>query len=92
MLYVSGASQASLRAVANLRRLLERYKAGLVSLTICDVAREPESAERDQISFTPTLCKRAPEPVLWLVGDLSQPQSLIELLVFHGVIPKHGYR
>ena len=90
MLYVSGASQASLRAVANARRLLERYKHGVVSLSICDVARE--RAERDQISFTPTLCKRAPGPVLWIVGDLSQPQSLVELLEFHGAAPKYGYR
>ena len=92
MLYVSAASQASLRAVANARRLLERYKPGVVTLSICDVAREPDRAERDQISFTPTLCKRAPEPVLWILGDLSQPQSLIEVLELHGAPPKHGYR
>jgi circadian clock protein KaiB len=92
VLYVSGASQASVRAVANARRVLSRYRRGAVALSVCDLASEPAQAEHDQIAFTPTLCKRSPTPPMWIVGDLSRPQPLIELLGLYGVHPTHADR
>jgi hypothetical protein len=92
VLYISSSSPSSARARANLTRILRRYKSRQISLTVHDLHREPEFAERDQIAFTPTLCKRAPEPPLWIFGDLSSPQPLIELLEFYGVESTHGHR
>lgn len=92
VLYVSAASPASVRAVVNAKRILREYKTADVELTICDLARDPLAGEDDQIAFTPTLCKRTPEPPMWIVGDLAQPGPLIELLEFYGVQPTHGNR
>lgn len=92
VLYISAASPASVRAVVNAKRLLREYKAADVDLTICDLTKDPSAGDRDQIAFTPTLCKRAPEPPLWILGDLAQPGPLIELLEFYGVQPTHGNR
>ena len=92
VLYVSAVSPASVRAVSNARRILRDYDAGAVSLSICDLSANPAAAERDRIAFTPTLFKREPEPPMWILGDLAQPEPLLELLAFHGVTPTHGHR
>jgi hypothetical protein len=92
VLYVSPASPASVRALANLRRILRRYPARKVSLTVCDLAADPDAGALDRVAFTPTLYKRAPEPPLWILGDLSEPAPLLDLLDFYGVHPTHGHR
>ncbi|HZP48493.1 MAG TPA: circadian clock KaiB family protein [Vicinamibacterales bacterium] len=90
--YVSASSASSGRAVANARRILRGFDARDVSLTICDLSADPAAAEDDQIAFTPTLCKRAPEPPMWILGDRTQPEPLRERLEFYGVTPTHGNR
>jgi hypothetical protein len=92
VLYVSGASASSVRAVSNARRILRGYDVQEVSLAICDLAVDPSAAEGDRIAFTPTFCKRMPEPPMWILGDLAHPEPLVELLEFYGVTPTHGYR
>ena len=92
MLYVSAASPASVRAVANARRILGAYRTGQVALAIHDLTADPSAGESDQIAFTPTLCKRAPAPPMWILGDLANPEPLLELLELYGVTPKHGHR
>jgi len=91
VLYISASSPASVRAVANLRRLLRHYKRGQIDLTVCDLTTDPSCGEADQIAFTPTLFKRQPEPPMWILGDLSRPEPLVELLEFHGVEATHGH-
>jgi hypothetical protein len=92
VLYVSPASPASARALTNARRILQRYRSRDFAFSVCDLAGDPLAAERDQIAFTPTLCKRSPQPTVWILGDLSRPEPLIELLDFYGVHPTHGHR
>lgn len=60
-------------------------------MRVCDLTRDPSEGDRDQIAFTPTLCKRRPEPPMWILGDLSRPEPLVELLEFYGVKPTHGH-
>jgi circadian clock protein KaiB len=88
---VSGSSTSSIRAVANLRRLLRGYRDGQVAVSIRDLALDPAAGEHDQIAFTPTLCKNAPGPPMRILGDLSNPQPLVELLEFYGVDRKDGH-
>jgi KaiB domain len=92
ILYVSALSPSSVRAVANAKRILGQYKSSQVALTVCDLAQDASAAERDQIAFTPTLCKRRPEPPVWILGDLTHPEPLLELLAFYGVETRHGHR
>jgi len=92
VLYVSTASASSIRAVVNAKRILSAYRGADVSLTVCDLMLDPSAGERDRIAFTPTLYKRAPEPPMWILGDLARPEPLEELLAFYGVHPTHGHR
>ena len=41
-----------------------------------------------QFVFTPTLVKRRPEPRAWILGDLSDPSVLTDLLHMCGIEPR----
>ena len=58
---------------------------GEVKLRVCDLAREPERAESDNVLFSPTLVKVWPEPKMWILGDLSERDVLTDLLSMCGV-------
>jgi len=80
ILYVSADSPRSANAINNIRRVLSRYRSDKVRLTICDLARDPAMGNADSIAFTPTLVKRSPGPRTYILGHLTNPDVLIELL------------
>jgi len=84
-LYVTIPWPSSLRAKANLGRVLARVPEGLVHLNVCDLAREPLRAELDNVLFSPTLVKVWPAPKMWILGDLSEPEVLTDLLALCGI-------
>ena len=88
VLYVSSASPASIQARRNLERLLERFDAAQVKVTVCDLVRDPLAGEADRVAFTPTLVKRYPEPRMWLLGNLREIELLSDLLRVSGVDPR----
>src|SRR6185436_17820540 len=85
ILYTSSESEKSQRAVRAIRQILERYDAAQVRLTICDLSTRPHAGDEDAVVFTPTLVKRAPGPRTWIVGNLEQPDLVIDLLEMSGV-------
>jgi circadian clock protein KaiB len=76
-LYVTGATERSLRAIANVKDLCERYLEGRYDLEVVDIYQQPALASRDQIVAAPTLVKRLPVPVRYLVGDLSRTEQVL---------------
>ena len=76
-LYVAGETLYSKRAIKRLRRILDQRIRGVYSLKIIDVAENPEIAEADKISATPTLTKEIPFPAQQYVGDLSNPENML---------------
>jgi len=84
-LYVTLPWPSSLRAKANLTRVLSRVPEGQVRLVVCDLAHEPERAEKDNVLFSPTLVKVWPAPKMWILGDLSESEVLIDLLALCGI-------
>jgi len=84
-LYVTLPWPSSLRAQKNLSRVLSSIPDGEVRLNVCDLAREPERAERDNVLFSPTLVKVWPEPKMWILGDLSETAVLSDILLMCGV-------
>jgi hypothetical protein len=54
---------------------------------VLDLARAPERAEHDNVVFTPTLVKRQPAPRAWILGDLSDPAVVTDLLYMCGIEP-----
>lgn len=80
ILYVSAHSPRSATAIENIKRVLEGYKSGRVSLTICDLSKDPSRGAADSVAFTPTLVKRSPGPRTFILGHISSPELLMELL------------
>jgi len=85
VLYVSPASPACVQARRNLEQLLEKFDVSQVRFSICDLGREPTAGDADRIAFTPTLVKRYPEPKMWVLGNLREPQIIADLLRACGV-------
>jgi CheY-like chemotaxis protein len=86
-LYVSSFSPPSLKARRNMERLLKDFPDHIV-FDVCDLAENPQRAENDNVVFTPTLLKRRPEPRAWILGDLSDPAVVTDLLHMCGVEPR----
>lgn len=80
VLYVSSASSHSQRAVEVLKAVLENCEPGMVSLTVLDLSHEPHAGADDRIAYTPTLVKVFPEPRAWVVGNLDNPQVVLDML------------
>ena len=76
-LYVTGATERSLRAIANLKAVCEQYLKGRYHLEVVDIYRRPELLRRDQIVAVPTLIKKLPVPMRRMVGDLSRTEQVL---------------
>ncbi len=85
VLYTSAASEKCQKAIRTVERVLERYNATQVRFSICDLSSSTAAAEEDSVVFTPTLVKRGPGPRTWIVGNLDQPDLLVDLLEVSGV-------
>ncbi len=80
ILYVSAQSPRSASAVRNIRRALAPFNSAKVKLTVCDLSENPLAGAADRIAFTPTLVRRAPGPRTYILGHVSSPDLLLELL------------
>jgi circadian clock protein KaiB len=80
-LYILGRAPSSETALANLKRICDRYvRQKPFSLEIIDVLEHPQAAEDARVTATPTLVKRAPAPVAYVVGDLSATEVVVRAL------------
>ena len=80
ILYVSAQSPRSVSALRNIKRALARFKSSNVKLTVCDLSENPLAGAADAITFTPTLVRRTPGPRTFILGHVSNPDLLMELL------------
>lgn len=80
ILYVSPHSPRTAAAVADIKSLLARFDSSRVKLTICDLSQNPGAGAREGVAFTPTLVKRSPGPRTFILGHLTNPALLLELL------------
>lgn len=80
ILYVSSQSARSANAIENIKRVVARFASDRVRLTICDLSRNPTGGEADAITFTPTLVKRSPGPRTFILGHITNPELVAELL------------
>ena len=77
MLYVTGQTPNSQRAIANMRRVCEEELGGEYDLVIIDVLERPQLAEDERILATPTLIKELPLPLRRVIGDLSDTDKVL---------------
>ena len=79
ILYVS-ASPRCARATATIQGVVSRFPKERVALTIHDLSTDPSQGVEDSISFTPTLVRRRPRPRTFILGDITNPEIIVELL------------
>jgi circadian clock protein KaiB len=76
-LYIAGRGPNSVRAIANLRAILQKHLALQHRLEIVDVLEQPERSLKDGVLVTPMLLKLSPEPKLKIIGDLSETANVL---------------
>jgi len=80
VLYVSRHSPKSAAAVSTIKRVLSRFRSARVNLTILDLSEHPNAGSADSVAFTPTLVKRSPGPRTFILGHITNPDILVELI------------
>jgi circadian clock protein KaiB len=78
--FVAGDSWRSQRVVDALHALCQANGISDHTVEVVDVLRDPASAERDQVLALPMVMRVAPEPVVRVVGDLSDGRLAAEVL------------
>jgi circadian clock protein KaiB len=76
-LYVAGQTPKSIVAFRNLKNICEQYLAGLFQIEVIDLLENPTLAAGDQILAIPTLVRRLPQPVMRIIGDLSNTERVL---------------
>ena len=80
-LYVAGGLPNSLRALANIKAYCRAAGTERLTLTICDVLENPETALADSILLTPQLVVTIGTVRHVLVGDMTDLDVLRRVLV-----------
>jgi circadian clock protein KaiB len=76
-LFVSGASDASAHAIANVREICDVHLSGHHELTIRDINQQPTRPGDYHVRATPTLVKAQPLPLRMVVGDMSDHAKVL---------------
>lgn len=76
-LYVAGETPRSLRAFANLREICEKHLHGRYEIEVIDLLVNPQLARGDEIVAVPTLVRQLPEPLVKVIGDLSDHERVL---------------
>ena len=75
ILYVGAQSPRSLAAVENIKKILDRCHSSRVRLTVCDLSADP-----DAVAFTPALVRKTHGPRTFILGHITNPEIVMELL------------
>jgi circadian clock protein KaiB len=76
-LFVSGMTPRSSRAVQNVRAICEEHLQGRYDLEVIDIYQQPTLARGEQIIAAPTLVKKSPAPLRYIIGDLSSTERVL---------------
>jgi circadian clock protein KaiB len=76
-LYVSGSSSRSATAIANVRRICDKYLPGLYDLEVIDIYQQPLATKTARVIAVPTLIKELPFPPQRIVGDMSNAEPIV---------------
>lgn len=87
-LYVAGQTPKSVLALKNITKYCNEYLAGIYSIEVIDLLKNPQLAEGDQIFAIPTLVRKVPEPIRKIIGDLSNEEKVLVGLNIRPMSPK----
>lgn len=80
ILFISGMSTKSSRAIENLREICNKYIPDNFDLEIVDITNNQNQAVEYQIIGVPTLIKISPNPKRIILGDLSDTDKVLRIL------------
>jgi circadian clock protein KaiB len=80
LLFITGTSDLSMRAIRNVRSVCEGHLADRYDLKVIDVNRNSSLMSSYDIVAAPTLIKISPAPHRMLVGDLSNTARVLKAL------------
>jgi len=76
-IYVSGLSPYLSRSMEKLQKVLDEKFKGQYTLKIIDILENPELSAEDNIFATPTIVRSLPEPLLKMIGDISNTEKIM---------------
>ena len=76
-LYITGTTERSSQAIANIRSLCEEFLKGHYDLEVIDIYQQPIEAGKQQIIAAPTLVKELPVPPKRLIGNLADRDKVL---------------
>ena len=79
-LFVAGHTPRSVRALSNLKRILNRHVRGEIDLQIIDVFEHREQARDSNVVAIPMLIKERPLPARRILGDMSNEAKTLAAL------------
>jgi circadian clock protein KaiB len=79
-LYVTGDTQNSAQALANLTAICREYLPNRHHVEVVNLLQEPQRALADGVLMTPTLVVLSPSPVRTIVGTLNQTDLVLHAL------------
>ena len=79
-LYVAGRTPRYEAAHLHLKQLCKEHFAGNYSIEMVDLLEHPERARTDNVIAIPMLERVSPEPIVRIIGDLSDKQSVLGAL------------
>ncbi len=85
VLFISGASERSRVALANIKVIANEHLKGRYRLSVVDLYQQPQRAREHEIIAVPTLVRRLPAPLRRLVGDLSDGDRV---MIGLDIVPK----
>ena len=86
-LFISGATEHSKLALANIKAIAEKHLKGHYRLTVVDLYQQPELARKEGIVVAPTLVKKLPLPLRKIIADLPDEESVLTGL---DIVPKRA--
>lgn len=76
-LFVAGSNPRASEVVRKTKEIVERFTTDCV-VDVVDILDDPDEAEAQRIIATPTLVRLQPLPQRRVIGDISDPQTLID--------------
>lgn len=80
-LYVTKNSSSSIRAIKNIQLIKKQYLKEKTKIEVIDIYENPEKLFENAIVSIPTLIRKKPLPEIRIIGDLSNEQEVIKLLI-----------
>lgn len=88
-LYVTGTTSRALEARRKTSEIVEHFLSDC-QLEVIDILERPDLAEQDRIIATPTIVRLSPLPTRKVIGDISDPHTLLNGLGLGGDDLKEG--